>query len=182
MKNEILRISKKLGLTHIGSCLSILSILKEIYSTKESEDIVGLSGAHAHLAHLMFLRGNPEKLIKKYGIHCDRKAGCDITGGSLGHSGIAIGMALADGNRDVYWIETDGSLQEGSAWEALRIKRQLKLDNLKIYVNMNGFTAVAKIDKNDLTKRLKAFCPNIRIRYTENGKGFNNVGGHYKKI
>ena len=97
-------ISKRLGLSHIGSCISVLPILEEIYRLKKPKDIVGLSGAHSHLAHLVVQHASDtlvEKLIKKHGIHCDREVGCDITGGSLGHSGIAIGMALADRSRDV---------------------------------------------------------------------------------
>lgn len=185
--DRILSISKKLKLSHLGSNLSVLPILLEIYEKKEPNDIVGLSGAHSHLAHLLVMEQyydygekTPEELIEEFGIHCDRKAGCDISGGSLTHSGIALGMALADRTRTAYWIETDGSLQEGEAWETLRIKEELKLDNLKVICNLNGYTALAKIDRDELSNRLRAFSPSIDIRYTNNYlPELDSVSGHY---
>ena len=183
LKNKVLEISKKLGLAHIGSCLSVLPILEEIYKKKNIEDKVILSAAHSHLAHLFFLNVDVEKMLDKYGTHCDIRAGCDASGGSLGHGiGIGIGMAIVNRHRTIYVICTDGSLQEGSEWEALRIKKELKLDNLKVIVNMNGYTALAKIDKEELSNRLKVFCPDIDIRYTSNTKEFDGIYGHYKVL
>lgn len=182
-EKEIRRISKKLGLTHGGSCLSVLPILYEIYGQLKKGDVVGLSGAHSHLAHLMFTNfEKAEELIKRHGIHCDRDAGCDITGGSLAHSGIALGMAFANPKIKVYWIETDGSAGEGSCWEMLRIKKLSNIDNLVVYVNMNGYTAVSEIDTRELEERLRAFDRDIKIRYTKNGAGLEGVAGHYKKL
>src|ERR1035437_2635506 len=145
-QKEILRISKKLGLSHIGSCLSVLPILEEIYKIKNPKDKVIMGNAHAHLSHLLFT--NPKKaeqLIKSYGIHCDKRAGCDAYGGSLGHEiGLSIGMALVNRKRNVYCIVSDGSMMEGSNWEALRIMSDLGIRNIKIYCNFNGYTAVSK--------------------------------------
>ena len=194
MKATILRISKELELSHIGSCLSVLPILEEIYKRKKICDKVILDNAHAHLAHLVVMdsyrmisvievtdQEHIEHIIKDFGIHCDRRAGCDVNGGSLGHGiGISIGMALTNLKRNVYCVVSDGSMQEGSNWEALRIKKQLRLKNLKIYCNFNGYTAVKKIDRSDLVKRMKAFCSDIKVRYTKNGKDFEGVYGHYK--
>mgnify|MGYP001580443706 CR=1 FL=1 len=182
-RQKILEISKKLGLSHIGSCLSILPILEEIYSIKKPKDKVMSTAAHSHLAHLLFIDpDHAEEKIEKYGTHCDIRAGCDASGGSLGHLGIGVGMAIANPNITVWAITTDGSSNEGSELEAMRIKTELKLDNLKIIVNMNGYTAVQKIDRDELSKRLWAFCPDIDLRYTINGEGFEGVQGHYIKI
>lgn len=186
-RQKILEISKKLGLSHIGSCLSVLPILEEIYSIKKPGDKVLLCAAHSHLAHLMFIDpDNAEGLTEKYGIHCDRKAGCDASGGSLGHAGgMAIGMAIANPSIDVYLVDTDGSLQEGSCWEVLRIIYDLEWDlmnHIKIYVNCNGYTATSTINKELLTRRLQVFYPDINIRYTDNSKEFNGIQGHYKKL
>ena len=185
LEQRILDISKKLGLTHIGSCLSCLPILEEIYANKAPEDKVYLSGAHAHLAHLIAKGYNDnkiEKLILEVGIHCDRKAGCDVSGGSLSHCGIAIGLSLANPEIKVYVVITEGSAQEGEEWEFLRLKTQLKLDNIKVIANLNGYTAVTKIDRDELSNRLKVFCHDIDIRYTNNGEGFDSLEGHYKKL
>ena len=66
-KEKILKISKKLGLTHISSCLSVLPLLEEIYAKKKPTDKVQLCGAHSHLAHLLFIDPDniEEKVIKK---------------------------------------------------------------------------------------------------------------------
>lgn len=197
LKKRIIEISRKHKLSHIGSCLSVLPILEEIYAKKNSGDKIQLCGAHSHLAHLvvkeseaqegydlgMGAKFDAEELLVKHGIHCERKAGCDVSGGSLGHAGIALGIAIARPEITVYLVETDGALNEGSCWEALRLKKLLKIDNLKVIVNMNGFTAVAEIDREELSMRLKAFCPDIDIRYTNNGlPELEGLKGHYITI
>ena len=191
-KQRILDISKKLGLSHIGSNISALEIYEEIYAKKKPQDIVIADNAHSHLSHLIV--ANPDMtndeiaaIIKLHGIHCDRKAGCDAWGGSLGHGlGIGIGYALADRKRDVYVIVSDGSMMEGSNWEALRIASELNLSNMKIYCNFNGYTAVSNVNRVDTIERMRAFNKNenlwIAYRPTENGEGFEGVQGHYKKL
>lgn len=182
-KQKILDISKKLGLSHIGSNLNVLSVLEEIYEQKPFR--VVMSNGHSHLSHLLFLDplgSHVEKAIA-HDIHCNKRSGCDASGGSLGHGiGIGIGMALAYPNQNIYVTVSDGSLQEGSEWEALRIARDLKLNNLHIYTCLNGYTAVARIDRKKLGSKLKAFYPGIQIRLTNNGKGFEGLQGHYKTI
>lgn len=194
-QQRILDISKRLGLSHISSCLSVLPILEEIYEETPSIDRIYLnrvilSGAHSHLAHLILqeeygyipIDWDIEELIKK-DIHCNRASGCNVSGGSLGHGiGIGIGMALADSTTPVYVVTTDGALGEGSEWEALNLAREMELKNLKIIVNMNGYSATKQIDKDTLTTRLLAFYPDIDIRYTYNTEEFDGIFGHYKTI
>lgn len=175
---KILKTSQKHKLTHIGSSLSVLPILEEIYAEKGKEDKVLLCGAHSHLAHLIVSGRNPDLISKD--IHCNREVGCDALGGSLGHAGgIAIGMALA--GHKVYLVETDGAMGEGSCWEALRIMGELNL-NIKVYVNANGYSAVAKVDPYFLEQRMKLFYKNVDFRQTDNTEEFAGVAGHYKKI
>lgn len=186
--DRILQISKDKGLTHIGSCISALPILVEIYEKKNPEDIVILDNAHVHIAHLVVKEFyektlDIERLIDTVGIHCDRAAGCDASGGSLGHGiGIGIGMAIATKSRNIYVIVSDGSMMEGSNWEALRIKDDLQISNLHIYCNFNGYTAVSPVDKYSFERRIKTFCPNVEFRWTNNGEGFDGLEGHYKKL
>lgn len=186
LKKRILEISKIEKLSHIGSCLSVLPILVAIYSDKKPGDKVFLSGAHSHLAHLVVREHfeglkNIEKLIK-LDIHCNKASGCEMNGGSLAHSGIALGIAVARPEIVVHLIMTDGSLMEGEEWEVMRIKEDWGVKNLKIYCNLNGYTAVSKIDRNKLASRVRAFCPDARIIFTSNGKNFRGVAGHYKTI
>ncbi len=158
LKKRIIEISYKLRLGHIGSCLTAVDIIEEIYKIKKPDEKFVLSSGHAHLAHLVVMEKylHPESLdpgmenhkpyiqhlIEKNGIHCDRMSGCDVSTGSLGHGiGIAIGMALADRNKNVYCLLSDGEMAEGSVWEALHIIRDEKIDNIKIYLNDNGYGA-----------------------------------------
>jgi len=192
LQDRIKQISKDKGYSHIGSCLSVLPILEHIYITKTDRDLVILDNAHAHVAHLVVrekydsdLKGilNIESLLDAYGIHCDRQAGCDASGGSLGHGlGIAIGYALADHTRLIHVILSEGSLMEGSTWEALRIVDELQLDNIEIYLNLNGYSAVSIVNRDKLSERVKRFVSRAHVWYTDNGEGFEGIEGHYKKL
>ncbi len=204
--DRIIEISKRLGMSHISSNVSCLPILEHIHAKKKPGDIVILDNAHAHLAHLivkqtdqvkngnftsaiftdkdMDLDSKIEEIVEAHGIHCDRKAGCDASGGSLGHGiGIAIGYAMADPKRDVYVTVSDGSMQEGSNWEALRIADQLGLQNLHIHCNFNNYTALEEVDGRGIYEKMRHHAPWIHIVYwkTDNGEGFDGVEGHYKK-
>lgn len=192
-KDRIIEISRKLKLTHIGSNLSALSVYEEIYAKKKPEDIVIADNAHSHLAHLVVMHTGGklqmeliEGKIKIYGIHCDKRI-CDASGGSLGHGlGIGIGYALADRKRDVYVIVSDGSMMEGSNWEALRIRQSLNLTNLKIYANFNGYSAVSKVNGNDLMFKMDNFAlfhDDIQYHFTDNGlPELEGLQGHYKLL
>src|ERR1035437_2945031 len=194
MRSKILNISKNLGLSHIGSNLSVLPVLQEIYKKKKPEDKVILDGAHAHLAHLLVYATNlgvppdadmgyAEDMIKKYGIHCDKRAGCDAYGGSLAHTGIGLGYAIANPDIKVYTIISDGSACEGSTYEALRIAKLMKIKNWEIHANFNGFTAVSKIDINYWEQFIKGFGFPVIFHRTKNGLNKSDIiGDHYQKL
>lgn len=188
---RILAISKQLDLSHIGSNLSCLPVLEEIYAKKKPEDIVILDNAHAHLAHLVVRTESPVKslddhikyLLEGFGIHCDRKAGCGASGGSLAHTGIAIGYALADPDRMVYSIVSDGSVCEGSFAESLRIAKMLNIKNWEIHANFNGYTAVQKIDIDYFEQWIKGFGFPVKFHRTDNGlPELDGINGHYDKL
>lgn len=196
LTNRILEISKKHGLSHLSSCISVLPILVDIYENKNPEDIVLLDNGHSSLSHYVVLEkyetrnfdGNivpidAEELLVKHGIHANRDVSNKLfsTNGSLGHNiGIGIGMAIADKSRNVHVVISDGSIHEGSNWEALRLLGYLNINNLFIYANFNGYTAVEEVNRIDLGRKLLAFCPEAKIYHTDNGK-FNGVAGHYIK-
>ena len=186
LKKRILDISYKLKLSHLGSCLIAIDIIDEIYKIKQSDEKFILSAGHAHLAHLVvmskyclkeleskykykhetlgekYLNEIIEGLIKDYGIHCDRQAGCDISTGSLGQGlPIAVGMALADRSKNVYCLLSDGECAEGSISEAFRIVKEQGIENLKVYLNYNGFAAYREVNLP------KIDIPHINIRFTD---------------
>ena len=187
-KERILEISKKYGLSHIGSCVSVLPILEEIYQSKKPEDKVVLDNAHAHLAHMCVREayegytGTEEHTQKD--IHCNREAGCDASGGSLGHGiGIGIGMALANRDRDVHVIVSDGGAQEGSFFESLRIASELELNNLKIHLNCNGYGAYKEIPTVDLEKQISGFNFPIKVWRTNSNIGsIKGLNSHYQTL
>lgn len=172
LKRRIIEISYKLKLSHIGSCLSAADIINDIYAKKKPDEKFVLSAGHAHLAHLVVQEKyittddhkhwqrdekgwDIEHLIEKYGIHCDRRAGCDCSTGSLGHGvGIALGMALADRTKNVYCVISDGECSEGSVWETLRLQTELHVDNLLIICVINGFGAYKEINSMALANKL----------------------------
>lgn len=173
LKRRIVEISYKYGKSHLGSCFSAVDIIDEIYRVKRNEEKFILSEGHAALALYCVLEKyeerDPEYMLTAYGIHPkrDEKNGVWATTGSLGHGlPIALGMAMADRSQNMYCMISDGEATEGSVWEALRIKTDHGVSNLKVYANVNGYSAYDKVDKAVLQKRLRAFCPDIQIRLT----------------
>jgi transketolase len=168
---RIIDITYQEKLSHLSSCLSAWPIINEIYNEKKDDEVFILSNGHAGLALYCELESrygiDPVMLLHKHGIHpgkdLDNKLYCST--GSLG-SGlpIAVGRALANRNKNVYCMISDGEAAEGSIWESLRFIQVSKLNNLKVYVNINGMTAYDYIDTDYLETRLRAFLPAINIR------------------
>ena len=188
LKRKILEISYKNKLSHISSCISAVEIIDEIYKKKKENDLFLLSNGHAGIALYVILekyyRFNAEEIYKKHGVHPNKDKDYKIycSSGSLGHGiGCALGFALSNKKRKVYCLVSDGETFEGSFWECLLTKERYSIDNLLIYINVNGFSAFQKIDVKKLTKKLKIFCKDIKIRYTQkNDINFlKGINGHY---
>lgn len=169
---RILELSYNSNFSHIGSCLSAVDIIDEIYRIKKPDEKFILSSGHAGIALYVILEKNgliKNDDIKTLNVHPDRnpRLGIDVSTGSLGQGlPIALGIAMSDKNKNVYCLISDGECAEGSIWEALRIKTDNKIRNLKVYANLNGYGAYGKIDSVKLIKRLKTFCPDIVIKKT----------------
>lgn len=192
IENRILDISKRHGLSHLGSCLTAVKIIEEIYEEKQPQDRFVLSSGHAGLALYCvlekYLQVDAEELFEKHGVHPNRdlENGIHCSTGSLGQGlPIALGMALSDRSKTVYCLISDGECAEGSIWEALKAKRDLKVDNLKIYVNCNGYSAYDAVDLEYLEKRLNSFC-DVEIRNTsevlKKYPFLNGIDAHYCKV
>ena len=173
LKQRILEIAYKHKLSHLGSYLSAVNIIDEIYESKNPNDIFILSSGHAALALYVILEKyegkNAEELFLKHGghPHRDEENGIYCSTGSLGLGiTVAVGRALADKNRKVHVLISDGESAEGSVWEALRFIQESNLTNIEVYVNVNGYAAYDKVDTKYLVDRLEVFLPSINIRYT----------------
>lgn len=185
LHERIIEISKKYHLSHLGSNLTAVNIIDEIYGVKGDAPFI-LSCGHAGLALYVVLEKyygfDAEKLYLKHGVHpcrdIENKIYCST--GSLGMGlGVATGMALADRSKDVYCLISDGECFEGSIYETANVIRKYKVKNLKVWLNWNGMSAYDKIPLWML-KNIKMLFPGIQIRVTNvEDYGMKGLSAHY---
>jgi transketolase len=186
LHNRIIEISKKHHLSHLGSNLTAVNIIDEIYQAKKEDESFILSCGHAGIALYVILEKiygfNAEELYLKHGIHPYRdpehKIYCST--GSLGMGlGIAVGMAIADRSKNVYCLVSDGEMYEGSMYEASNVIRKYRVSNLKVYVNWNGLSAYDTVPLWML-KHIKMLIPSAEIRVTKvKDYGLTGLSAHY---
>ena len=174
-------------LHHLGSYFSSIETLDKIYSEMGKNDIFILSNGHAVVALYVILEKyyglDAQELLDKYGEHPKRneidKIYCST--GSLGMGiTVAVGRALANPNRNVYCMISDGECAEGSVWEALRFAYEKNVSNLKIYVNANGWAAYDPVDLDYLEDRIKSFNPYVNfVRTSVERFGLSGLDAHY---
>lgn len=173
LKKIILDIAYKNKLGHLGSYFSSVDVIDEIYCEMGKDDIFILSSGHAALALYACLEKhhgiNAEEMFLKHGGHPHRdeenKIYCSTGSLGLGIT-VALGRAVANPNRKVYVLVSDGECAEGSVWEALKTIKEQNITNIEVHVNVNGYAAYMEVDKEYLVNRLKAFLPDIKIHYT----------------
>ena len=154
----------KLGIGHIGGCLSPVEALVVLYYKEmninpknpkmEGRDRFIMSKGHAGPAVYAVLADKGyfplewldtlNKPETKLPSHCDmtRTPGIDMTAGSLGQGiscavGIAKGSKIKKDNAKIYFMIGDGESQEGEVWEAAMLACGLKLDNLIGFTDYN---------------------------------------------
>ncbi|MBO5214451.1 MAG: transketolase [Clostridia bacterium] len=69
--------------------------------------------------------------------------GVDMSSGSLGQGisaacGMALSAKLTNKDYRVYAVLGDGEIEEGQVWEAMMFSAHYKLDNLCVFVDLNG--------------------------------------------
>ena len=177
-------------LHHSGSAFSTLPILFEIFQEKSVDDRLVLSNGHAaaslYIALEEFMGQDSNEYFKNMGDHPkrNRKLNIDCSTGSLGMGiTVAVGMALANPNNNVYCVISDGECAEGSVWESLRFAHTRKIENLRIYVNINNFIAYDQIDGSRLESEILCINPAVNIRHTSLFP-FDEFGleAHYMKL
>jgi transketolase len=201
LKRRILTISHEHGLSHLGSCLTAVDIIEEIYQTKKRDEKFVLSAGHAGLALYVVLEKhygyNAEELFQQSGVHPDRLATrrfiegtadgyeypIDCSTGSLGQGiSIATGMAIANRDKKVYTLLTDGEMNEGSCYEALEVAHELGLGNLEVYINCNGFGAYKELSRDHIIDRCRGFT-NVNIHFVQTDVSdfpfLQGLKGHY---
>ncbi len=188
LEKRLIDISYKHKLSHLSSCLTALSLIDHIYLIKMDEDSFVLDNGHAGLALYVVLEKfwmhNAEELLEKHGIHPNRdlEHHIDVSTGSLGQGlPIAVGMAIADQKHLVYCLTSDGAMNEGSNWEALRVAGERRIENLRITVNANGYSAYGKTEPELLDIRMQNFYPSLVLQTNMNKwpDSLNGTDGHY---
>lgn len=99
-------------------------------------------------------------------IGAEHSPGIEVTGGSLAQAisqagGIALARKLRGDSGRVWVFMSDGEFQEGQTWEALGAISFYELNNIAIYVDMNGYQCDGKtetvMNTQPLAERLRAF-------------------------
>jgi len=198
LMRSILTASFKSNACHIGSALSCLDILIDLYYHRMKPDDIfifskasGVSALYAILADKgIFPQYKVAYYLKYYPLASKEVKGVFCSTGSLGH-GLPISVGAAYGKRDinVYCLISDAEVQEGTFWESLLFASHHKLTNLYIVADCNGFQACGRtkdIIKIDKALRLAQKLFPIEIVNTVKGCGLsfmeNDNRWHYKNL
>lgn len=188
----------KLGVGHIGGCLSVVEALVVLYHKvmridpsnpqMEGRDRFVMSKGHAGPALYAVLADKGyfdvseldtlNKPETKLPSHCDmlKTRGVDMTAGSLGQGfSCAVGMAKASkikkDNAYIYCIVGDGESQEGQIWEAAMAAAHFKLNNLIAFTDNN------KMQIDDVTENVLCVEP-LHEKWKAFGWNVLRVNGH----
>lgn len=199
LRKQILQASFEAGACHIGSALSCVEIISNLYDNVLKDDDIFLFGKASGVATLYvilagkgyFPKEKVAEYLKNYPLPSREVPGVIHSFGSLGHAlPVACGMALGDRNRRVFVLLSDGELDEGSNYEAALFARQNKLTNLFVTIDRNFYQACGRTkDILDLDTALDFYektLPNCEIVNTLKGAGVDFMEGdnswHYKNL
>ena len=162
---ESIKEFKTRGFGHVGGALSVADLLAVLYSgvmkidptdpNWEERDRLVMSKGHAGpaLYATLALKGYfPLEWLDTLNrpgtnlpSHCDRNKtpGIDMTTGSLGQgistaAGMALGFKLDGKPNRVYAVIGDGECDEGQIWEGALFCAHHELDNMILFVDVNG--------------------------------------------
>ena len=164
---RILEISQQVSALHAAGAFSSVEIVDCIYNglmkknSGNDSDIFLMSKGHGCMIQYAVLeslgklsRTDLDLYCKAGGIlgcHPDfGNPGIEASTGSLGHGlAMAIGMAYVEQrirclDGIIYVVISDGELQEGSTWEAMMMAANLKLSNLVVLLDHNGYQSFGK--------------------------------------
>lgn len=169
---KILLVSNKSKEGHIGSSLSILDILYELYDKHINDDNkFVLSKGHASLGlyvileHFKIIKEDLNNFCKydsKLGGHPSTLLdGIECSTGSLGHGmPFALGMALSkkilNKKGKIITIIGDGEANEGTIWETALLASHHKLNNFYCILDYNHSTDRA-LEIKDIFNKFSSF-------------------------
>lgn len=198
LKRDILISSYEANACHIGSALSCVDIMVDIFNCLKEDDIFifskasGVATYYAILAEKgYFPKYRLAEYLKNYPLPSKEVPGVIHSFGSLGHGlPVAVGMAYANRDRDVYVLMSDGECQEGTTYESALFARQHKLTNLYVIIDYNKIQALGHtkdiIDLTTAFEFLKNTIPNCEVVDTIKGQGVarfeNESSWHYNNL
>ena len=184
-RKRILEISQQVAAAHVAPAFSCVEIVDAVYfllmrrnDDGSSPDTFMMSKGHGCLAQYVALEEIGVLSPKDIASYCKRDGilGCHpdygnpgicASTGSLGHGmGMAVGMAYADKLKKhdgiIYAVMSDGEFQEGSTWESMMVAPSLGINNLIVFLDLNGYLSLAKIADDmpnfyPVTDKIRAF-------------------------
>jgi len=183
--------------SHIGSCFSMVEILEAIYQNVDLDKIkknaidrdrVIISKGHAAAAVYAIMANfglMEQNTLKSYCQDGSLLSGhvnhfipyIEHSTGALGH-GLSVGVGISIGLRSrhintpkCYVIIGDGELHEGSNWEALMLAGNLRLHNLCILIDNNGYGGICE------TSSICSLSP-IKDKFDSFGFETIEINGH----
>ncbi|MCA9816335.1 MAG: transketolase [Cyanobacteria bacterium HKST-UBA01] len=195
LREIILEQSKRAGVGHIGSALSIADLIWALYghvlnipSPRDPErDRFVLAKGHAALALYgsLYMKGYISEAEldtfcgegSKLGVHPEHcLEWVDFATGSLGQGlsfgvGAALAAKMQKSERRVFVLMSDAELNEGSSWEAIMYAAHHKLSNLTVMVDLNGQQALG------YTKDVLDLAP-VSTKFRSFGWDAFDVDGH----
>lgn len=202
-RKKIIDLAYKAQTGHIGSCLSAIDILIQVFTVEmTSKDKFILSKGHAALALfvvLNYLKKIPDNVLNSYlqdgsylGMHPTSVYPDDIplATGSLGHGlSFSAGLSLAYKmlNRQspgrVYCLISDGECNEGMIWEAAQFASKHELNNLIVIIDKNNLQAFGKtkdvLGLSATTEKWRSFGFNV---YSCDGHDLKQLSLSFNKI
>lgn len=191
----ILEMYKRANAGHIGSSLSCLEILLDVFARAAPDDQLILSKGHAAAGLYAVLasvgRLDPKLLDTFYqdgtllAAHppCGRQlAAIPFGTGSLGHglslaTGLALSQRFTNKKFHVYALLSDGDCNEGSTWEAALFAAHHKLKRLTVIVDRNGLQGFGStsdvIELEPLTDKWRSFGFDVAL--ADDGNDFASL-------
>lgn len=162
---------------HIGGALSIVEILAVLYfktmniNLRNPEDRFILSKGHGFLGLLSVLKLKnyiTQKILNNFQQNNTDiiahpimmpELGIETSNGSLGQGlsygvGLAIAYQLKNKKKNIFVLQGDGECYEGSIWEAAITATEMKLSNLTVLIDVNGYQNDGKINNQMNFKNL----------------------------
>lgn len=199
IRRDLLTASYNAGACHIGSSLSCVDIMVDLFYNKMKEDDLfifskasGVATYYSILADKCYFPKEDISYYLKNYPECSKEVPNVLHSvGSVGHGlPISVGLAYSNPNKNVYVLMSDGECQEGVNFEASLFARQHKLNNLFVIIDNNKIQACDFTDDvlnmETAFKFYKDTLPNCEIVETIKGQGVsfmeNRPEWHYKNI